>query len=88
MEGNFLDGKCAYPDGKVYEGKWRDGKPWGYGIKNWPDGRKYEGEWADSKPVGRGKKGYPDGSYKTGIWVDGKFVEDKVNNPEIEAQLK
>lgn len=59
----------------MYEGKWRDGKPYGYGVKTWPDGRKYEGEWRVGKPIGAGKKVYPDGKAKEGYWDKGKFIE-------------
>jgi hypothetical protein len=75
LDGKFEAGKCSYPDGKVYEGKWKDGKPSGYGIKTWPDGRKYEGDWRGGKPIGSGKKIYPDGKMKEGYWEKGRFVE-------------
>ena len=68
-------GKCTYPDGKIYEGEWKEGKPHGGGIKFWPDGRKYDGEWCVGKPFGIGKKVYPDGKFKQGYWEGTKFYE-------------
>jgi len=77
-----------YPDGRVYEGKFKDNKPFGYGVRIWPDGKKYEGYWDDENASGKGKKIYPDGTFKTGKWVDNKFKEDKNINPETEKLLK
>lgn len=74
-DGKLKSGKCLYPDGKIYEGEWLDGKPHGQGIKAWPDGRKYDGLWSLGKPIGKGRKIYPDGRVKEGYWEDNKFVE-------------
>ena len=57
-----MRGKCQFPDGQIYDGEWRDGKPEGLGVKTWPDGRKYDGEFFQGKPVGVGVKTYQDGS--------------------------
>ena len=42
-EAVFIKGKCEFPDGHIYFGEWKDGKPEGTGVKTWPDGRKYDG---------------------------------------------
>lgn len=45
----MIQGKGTYtwPDGKMYEGEYRNGKKNGYGIYKFPDGRRYEGYWVD-----------------------------------------
>lgn len=47
VENMFVEGKLNYPDGKIFEGKFKDNKPFGYGVRSWPDGKKYEGYWTD-----------------------------------------
>lgn len=46
MEGS---GVFTWPDGRRYEGEYRDDKKEGNGVFYWPDGRKYEGGWKNGK---------------------------------------
>lgn len=64
-----------YADGRLYEGSFKNGKPFGKGVKIWPDGRKYDGHWKNGMPAGLGTKVYPDGSKKVGYWQKEKFIE-------------
>jgi hypothetical protein len=49
-----LDGtKLRYPDGRVYTGEIRDGKPHGYGTMVYPNGNTMTGNWADGAYFGR-----------------------------------
>ena len=42
MEGK---GIFKWPDGRVYEGEYKNDKKDGYGEFEWADGRKYKGYW-------------------------------------------
>ena len=50
----MLHGKGIYtwPDGRKYEGEYKDDKKDGEGVYTWPDGKKYDGGWKDSKQHG------------------------------------
>jgi hypothetical protein len=43
-----------WPDKRVYEGEYKEGKICGFGVLTWPDGRKYEGEWRNGLQNGKG----------------------------------
>ena len=43
-----------YPDGKRYEGNWKDGKKNGSGRYVWPNGSKYFVQYLDGKKQGTG----------------------------------
>ena len=47
MEGQ---GTYIWPNGKKYEGEWKDGKKHGEGTILFKDGSKMEGEFRDDKP--------------------------------------
>lgn len=38
-------GRYILPDGKRYEGQYKDDQKHGFGIYIWPDGRLYKGFW-------------------------------------------
>ena len=60
------------PNGKTYDGEWKDGKMHGKGVHTCPDGNKYDGEWKDGKRHGKGVHTCPDGLKYDGEWKDGK----------------
>ena len=42
-------GIFKWPDGRKYNGSYKDDKKHGYGEFFWPDGRFYKGYWVDGK---------------------------------------
>lgn len=42
-ENNSLNGQGieTFPDGRTYEGEWKDELPNGQGFAKWPDGERY-----------------------------------------------
>ena len=47
-------GMLHYPDGKRYEGNWKDGKKHGTGTYIWPDGSRYFVHYNEGKQQGQG----------------------------------
>jgi len=37
------------PDGSIYQGEWKEGKPNGWGVYRAPNGDTVEGEWEDGE---------------------------------------
>eukprot|EP01113_Clastostelium_recurvatum_P000076 TRINITY_DN1003_c0_g1_i1.p1 TRINITY_DN1003_c0_g1~~TRINITY_DN1003_c0_g1_i1.p1 ORF type:complete len:441 (-),score=155.83 TRINITY_DN1003_c0_g1_i1:425-1747(-) len=66
-------GVCTWPDGRKYQGEFRDGKRGGYGIFTWTNGCRYEGEWDMDKRHGKGKDVWPDTSSYVGEYKHDKF---------------
>ena len=60
-DGEFRNDECSgfgilhYPDGKRFEGPWKEGKKHGKGIYAWPNGAKYHVNYIDGvkKDAGR-----------------------------------
>lgn len=44
-----------WPDGKQYEGDWKNNQMHGKGTFKWPDGRVYVGEYLEDKKHGFGR---------------------------------
>ena len=44
-----------WPDGRKYEGEYKNDKKEGYGIFYWPDGRIFKGNWYEGKQHGEGE---------------------------------
>ena len=66
MEGK---GIFKWPDGRVYEGEYKNDKKDGYGEFEWADGRKYKGYWKNGKQHGEGEFFFPGKNiWKKGIW--------------------
>ena len=65
-------GTYAWPDGRKYVGRWKDGKFNGQGTHTYADGGTYIGEWKDDKRHGQGSFAYPDGGKYGGEWKNGK----------------
>ena len=73
MEGK---GIFLWPDGRKYEGEFKNDKKNGYGEFTSSDGKKYKGEWKDGKQNGEGELFNPkDNTWKKGIWANGKRVK-------------
>lgn len=60
-----------WPDGRVYEGEWRDGQPHGEGLARHPDGTRYRGHWQQGKRHGQGELTTPDGGHYQGEFHQG-----------------
>lgn len=59
------------PDGSVYEGSLRDGRPHGEGRLVWPSGAVYEGPFRDGQPHGEGRLVRASGRVYEGPFVRG-----------------
>lgn len=42
-------GVLKWPNGKQYEGEFKDDKRHGHGVFTWADGRTYDGQWKNGK---------------------------------------
>ena len=80
-------GRYVLPDGKRYEGQYKDDQKHGFGIYIWPDGRLYKGFWQHGKQHGLAeyqtisKDEDGDASSKSsklysryGLWQNGKRI--------------
>jgi hypothetical protein len=65
-------GTHTWPDGRKYEGAWKDDKLEGQGTYTWPNGEKYVGAFKDGKREGQGTHTWPDGAKYEGAWKDDK----------------
>ena len=75
MEGT---GKYSWPDGKEYEGSYKDGVKEGQGEMRWPDGKAYIGGWVGGKQSGHGTLYSPEKEVLfEGEWKLGKPVLNK-----------
>ena len=68
------DGEFAYtwPDGRHYDGYWKDGKFHGLGVHTWPNGGKYVGQYKFGLKHGYGVYIWADGSKYEGQFAHGK----------------
>ena len=77
-------GKLWLFDGRIYEGRFKNGLPNGDGKMTWPkwllqSRKEYEGTWKDGKCHGKGKMIYADGRIYSGEWEhDIKFGTGKL----------
>ncbi|WP_298615241.1 leucine-rich repeat protein [uncultured Odoribacter sp.] len=67
-----------YPNGDVYEGEMRKGKPHGEGKMIYVSGDIYEGTWVNGF-YKQGKKSYVDGNIYEGEWLDGYYKKGKMS---------
>ena len=72
---NKLEGRgiFTWPDGRKYEGEYKNDKKEGYGIFNWNNGNQYKGFWMNGKQHGEGEFYDP----RTNIWKKGKWENGK-----------
>ena len=64
------EGTFKYPEGGKYEGQWKNGKKYGWGIETLPCGEKYIGTWRHGKRNGKGVETFSDGQKYAGNWQD------------------
>ncbi len=62
-----------FPNGNVYEGEVRFGKPHGQGKMTFADGGQYVGDFKSGKFHGSGNRVWPDGDIYRGQWKDGQY---------------
>jgi hypothetical protein len=75
-------GTYTFPNGSVYEGRWRFDKMDGEGTLIYQNGTRYKGEFAEGTISGYGSLNYPDGSSYTGSFIEGTFNgEGTFTNP-------
>ena len=69
-------GVFEWPDGRKYEGEYKNDKKEGHGVFTWPDGRQYDGNWKNGRQDGEGKFYNPKNKkWKKGIWKEGKRIK-------------
>jgi hypothetical protein len=66
--------RYEWPDGRRYEGAWRDGRPDGRGVETRTDGGRYAGEWRAGERHGFGTLTHTDGSRYQGEFHEGQRV--------------
>ena len=66
-------GVLAWPNGRRYEGEWRDGQPHGQGVLTRPDGTHFEGA-IEFLPGGNMVMSQPGGTRLVGATGDGTIV--------------
>ena len=85
MEGQ---GEFSWPDGRIYNGEYKNDKKDGYGEFEWHDGRKYKGYWKNGKQHGEGEFFLPkEAQWKKGFWKEGKriyWLFEETNEKELE----
>jgi hypothetical protein len=64
--------RYRWPDGREYDGEWRDGLPHGQGSETLPDGERYTGAWAAGHRDGLGELlpaggGLYEGEFRGGV---------------------
>ena len=74
-------GVYTWPDGRKYEGQYKDDMKYGFGIYTWSDGRVYQGWWLNRKQCGLGTYIAKGGNSlniverKYGLWHVGKRLK-------------
>lgn len=86
-----MDGKGVFtwPDGRKYEGEYKNDLKEGYGSFWWPNGRKYEGQWLNGKQHGQGQYTSGGGQVKKGEWDQGKrlrWIEEEPEQKEAKQE--
>ncbi len=75
-------GVFTWPDGRVYDGNYENGKKSGFGTYVWSEKKKYTGYWKDGRQHGKGAM-VTDTEVKKGEWKDGNFetnIFDRYNS--------
>jgi hypothetical protein len=71
ISSKYIYEEINYLEDGVYGGKFKDGKPEGYGKMEYYNGDIYDGKWINGIKNGKGKMKYEDGNVYKGIWKDG-----------------
>ncbi|CAD8110971.1 unnamed protein product [Paramecium sonneborni] len=66
-------GRYEWPDGRIYDGEWVEGKMEGKGEFIWQDKRKYIGSYLKDLKSGHGVLEWPNGKNLAGTWRMGKL---------------
>lgn len=75
---NGDDSKFTWPDGRTYEGGYKDDKKHGWGVFKWPSGKEYRGYWHEGKQHGNGELwNAENGTHVAGKWSMGKQYESE-----------
>lgn len=74
-------GKFLWPDGKFYEGEYKNDKKDGYGKYFW-DGKSYEGTWLNGKQNGYGSIYINNELILKGFWRYGKVIKKDFEKKE------
>lgn len=70
-------GKTKWPDGKSYEGDYKNDKKDGYGTFRFLDHTWYQGEWANGRQHGKGTLFNAEGVPRVhGIWNKGQIEKE------------
>lgn len=60
-----------WPDGKMYEGEFKNDECHGKGTLYYPDGKRFEGDWKEGKKHGSGHYHWPNGQRFNVFYQDG-----------------
>ena len=69
----YKQGTMTWPDGKKYEGGWKEGRFNGQGTMTWPDGSKLIGVYLAGLKHGQFTKTWLDGRKEETIWLNDKL---------------
>ena len=73
-----MDGKgiFTWPDGRRFEGEYKEDKKEGYGELEWNKGKKYKGNWKNGKQHGEGYfYSAKNLTWRKGLWDNGKRIK-------------
>jgi hypothetical protein len=69
-------GYYTYPDGSIWVGQFRDGRPMGSGVCYYSNGDRYEGNWSVMAPNGEGIMHFATGRVYGAVWVNGSPIQE------------
>lgn len=69
-------GYYTYPDGSMWVGQFKEGRPMGEGICYYSNGDRYEGNWSLNAPSGEGVMHFAGGRVYGAVWVNGAPVQE------------
>jgi hypothetical protein len=69
-------GYYTYPDGSMWVGQFKEGRPVGKGVCYYSNGDRYEGNWSLNAPNGEGIMHFASGRVYGAVWVNGSPVQE------------